>query len=125
MVDGCVLSAEFWRQPGEMDKVRQHLHSWRLKSLGAFADHSLIVFTVLFLYPGTGVSYGIARTTCKRTVIPSGWQHDGLRRWLKNSPERIQRTQTTTGCARDPTCSTTQLLKFTDLFIIKGTSSTH
>lgn len=34
----------------------QHLHSWRLKSLGALADQSLMVFTVLFLYPGTGVS---------------------------------------------------------------------
>lgn len=34
----------------------QHLHSWRLKSFGALADQSLMVFTVLFLYPGTGVS---------------------------------------------------------------------
>lgn len=41
---------------------------------------------------------------------------------MKTSPERIQRTQTTTGCARDPTCTATQLLNFTDLFIIKGTS---
>lgn len=70
MIHGCVLRVlEAARRDGQS---RQHLHSWRLKSLGAFADHSLIVFTVLFLYPGTGVSYGIARTTCKRTVIPSG-----------------------------------------------------
>lgn len=33
-----------------------HLHSWRLKSFGALADQSLMVLTVLFLYPGTGVS---------------------------------------------------------------------
>jgi len=43
-------------QPDQKSVEGQHLHSWRLKSLGAFADHSLMVFTVLFLYPGTGVS---------------------------------------------------------------------
>ncbi len=37
--------------------------SRRLKSLGARADHKRIVFTVLFMYPGIGVSYGMARTT--------------------------------------------------------------
>lgn len=38
--------------------------SLRLKSLGARADQRRMVFTVLFRYPGTGVSYGRARTTC-------------------------------------------------------------
>lgn len=43
----------------------RYSQSLRLKSLGARADHSLMVFTVLFMYPGMGVSYGIASTTCK------------------------------------------------------------
>ena len=38
--------------------------SLRLKSLGARADQRRMVLTVLFRYPGTGVSYGRARTTC-------------------------------------------------------------
>lgn len=76
---GCTHSTAFWNWPrGRIKQARgrvlctqeqphpslarkeavegQHLHSWRLKSLGAFADQSLMVFTVLFLYPGTGVS---------------------------------------------------------------------
>lgn len=28
-----------------------------------------MVFTVLFMYPGMGVSYGIANTTCKRRSV--------------------------------------------------------
>lgn len=79
--------------------------------MGAFADHSLMVFTVLFLYPGTGVSYGMARTTCKRTA--------------KMPSERIQRTQTAAGCGEDPTCTKIQLLRFTDLLVVTGTFSTH
>lgn len=49
---------------GSREKCLRYSQSLRLKSLGARADHSLMVFTVLFMYPGMGVSYGIASTTC-------------------------------------------------------------
>lgn len=40
----------------------------RLNSTGDLADHNLKVFTTLFPYPGTGLSYGIANTTLERKV---------------------------------------------------------
>lgn len=43
---------------------RLYSQSLRLKSFGARADQRRMVLTVLFIYPGTGVSYGRARTTC-------------------------------------------------------------
>jgi hypothetical protein len=44
-------------------KPTLYSQSLRLKSLGALADQRRMVLTVLFIYPGTGVSYGRARTT--------------------------------------------------------------
>ena len=42
-----------------------NLQNLRLNSTGDLADQSRNVFTTLFPYPGTGLSYGIANTTCR------------------------------------------------------------
>lgn len=46
-----------------------NLQNFKLNSTGDFADQSRNVLTTLFLYPGIGLSYGIAKTTYDKNHI--------------------------------------------------------
>lgn len=67
----CLVTKEFISETLILiskEKIKTHepmlySQSLRLKSFRR-ADQRRMVLTVLFRYPGTGVSYGRARTTC-------------------------------------------------------------
>lgn len=46
-----------------------YLQNLRLKLFGDLADHRRKVFTTLFRNPGTGLSYGIAKTICRNSLF--------------------------------------------------------
>ena len=49
---------------GVLDAFRFYLQNFKLKLFDDLADHSRIVLTTLFPYPGMGESYGSAKTSC-------------------------------------------------------------